>query len=134
QSARRCGEKGVGADEEGIRPRTLHTFESSTDLTAGVGVEDLDLQAHGASSRFYLSHCRLGLGSTGRINEYRDTRSLRQQLAQEFQPLCRQLGREETDAGEIPARPSEAGNEANSDRVVTAHEDDGDQLRCALRC
>ena len=32
-------------------------------LAAGVGVEDLYLQAHGASSRFYLSQCRLGLMS-----------------------------------------------------------------------
>ena len=77
-----CGEKGVGGDEEGIRPLTFDTFESSTDLTAGVGVENLDLQAHGTSRRFYLSQCRLGLGCTGRINEYRDTRGLRQQLAQ----------------------------------------------------
>jgi hypothetical protein len=58
-----CGQKGVGGDEEGVGPLTLHTFESSTDLTAGVGVEDLYLQAHGASSRFYLSQCRLGLMS-----------------------------------------------------------------------
>jgi hypothetical protein len=55
--------KRVGGDEEGVGPLMLHTFESSTDLTAGVGVEDLDLQAHGASSRFYLSQCRLGLMS-----------------------------------------------------------------------
>jgi hypothetical protein len=129
-----CGQKGVGGDEKGIGPLTLHTFESSTDLTAGVGVENLDLQAHGASSRFYLSQCRLGLVRTGRINEYRDTRGLGQQLAQEFQPLCRQLGREETDAGQIPGRPSEAGNEANSHRVITGHEDDGDRRRCRLGC
>src|SRR5262245_1793534 len=90
-----CGEKGVGADEEGIRPLTLHTFESSTDLTAGVGVENLDLQTHGASSSFYL-------GRTGRINEHRDTHGLGQQLAQEFQPLRRQRGREETDTVRFP--------------------------------
>src|SRR5262249_7893905 len=92
------------------------------------------LRADGASRRFYLSQCRLGLVRTGRINEYRDTRGLGHQLAQEFQPLCRQLGREETDAGQIPARPSETGNEANSHRVITGHEDDGDRRRCCLGC
>src|SRR5262249_57218731 len=38
----------------------------------------------------------------------------------------------EPDAGQIPARPSEAGNEANSHRVITGHEDDGDRRRCRL--
>jgi hypothetical protein len=71
-------------DEEGIGPLAPHAFEGGIDLKAGVSVENLDLQAHRASSRFYLSQCRLGLGRTGRINEYRDTRGLGQQLAQEF--------------------------------------------------
>jgi hypothetical protein len=97
-----CGEKRVGGDEEAIRPLALHTFKSSIDLTAGVGVENFDLKAHGASSEFYLSQCRLGLGRTGRINEYCDTPNLGEQLAQEFQPLCRQLGREESNASQIP--------------------------------
>jgi hypothetical protein len=92
-------QEGGGRDEEGIGPLAQHTFEGGIDLTACVGVENLDLQAHCASSRFHLSQCRLGGRRTGRIDEHRDTRGRGQQFAQEFQPLRRQLGRENTDAG-----------------------------------
>src|SRR5262249_12143753 len=129
-----CSEKGIGGDKEGIRALTLHTFERSTDLTAGAGVENLDLQAHDASSGCYLSQCPFRLGRARRINQYRDTLSLGQQLAQEFQPLCCQLGREESNAGGVAARPSEVRNEANSHRVLTGQKHDGDRRRCRPGC
>src|SRR5262245_27061392 len=70
----------------------------------------------------------------GRVDEHRDTRGRGQQLAQEFQPLCCQLGRENTDAGEVAARPGEARNKTNADRVITGYEDDWDCRRCRLGC
>jgi hypothetical protein len=48
-------EKSPGADEEGIDSFAHKGCKSRVDLTAGAGVEDLDLQPHGASSRFNLS-------------------------------------------------------------------------------
>src|SRR5262245_36670546 len=70
----------------------------------------------------------------GRLDEHRDTRGCGQQLAQEFQPLCCQLGRENTDAGEVATRPGEARNKTNADRVITGYEDDWDCRRCRLGC
>src|SRR5262249_7650429 len=119
-------------DEEGIGPLALHTFESGIDLSASVSVENLDLQAHCTSSRFHLSQCRFGGCRIGRVDEHRDTRGRGQQLAQEFQPLCCQLGRENTDAGEVATRPGEARNKTNADRVITGYEDDWDCRRCRL--
>ena len=49
-------EKGIVADEEGVGPLAHKSCEGRFDLVAGVGVEDLDLQPHGAGSRFHVSH------------------------------------------------------------------------------
>jgi hypothetical protein len=46
-----AGEKGFSADEESVGPLARKGCESRIDLTAGAGVEDLDLQADGASAR-----------------------------------------------------------------------------------
>ena len=54
-------EKGVGADEEGVGPLAHKSCEGRIDLAAGAGVEDLDLQPHGARSRFHVSQCGLGI-------------------------------------------------------------------------
>ena len=48
-------EKGVSADEEGVGPLAPKSCESRINLAAGAGVEDLDLQPHGAGSRFHVS-------------------------------------------------------------------------------
>ena len=44
-------EKGVVADEKGVGPLAHKGCEGRIDLAAGAGVEDLDLQPHGAGSR-----------------------------------------------------------------------------------
>ena len=84
-------EKGVGADEEGVGPLAHKSCEGRIDLAAGAGVEDLDLQPHGAGSRFHVSHRGLGSRGIGRIDEHGHTSGRGHQFAQEFQPLCRQL-------------------------------------------
>jgi len=58
-----AGEKGVAADEEGVGPLAHKSCESRIDLAAVAGVEDLDLQPNGASSRSQAA--RRG-GSTAR--------------------------------------------------------------------
>ena len=50
-----AGEKGVGADEKRVGPLAHKRREGHIDLAAGAGVEDLDLQPHGASSRLHVS-------------------------------------------------------------------------------
>ena len=44
-------EEGVAADEERVGPLAHKSCEGRIDLAAGAGVEDLDLQPHGAGSR-----------------------------------------------------------------------------------
>ena len=88
-----AGEEGVGADEEGVGPLAHKSCEGRIDLAAGAGVEDLDLQPDGARSRFHVSQRGLGIRSIGRIDEHGHTSGCGHQLAQEFQPLCRQLSR-----------------------------------------
>ena len=50
-------------------------------------------------------------------------------LAQEFQPLRRQLRGEKIDTRQIATRPSEAGDKTEPDRVFGHHENDGDRRR-----
>jgi hypothetical protein len=48
-------EKGVATDEERIGPLPRKICEGRIDLADGAGVENLDLQPYGASSRFHAS-------------------------------------------------------------------------------
>src|SRR5262249_21393597 len=59
------------------------------DFAGGAGVENLDLQPHGGSSRRHVSQYRLGIRSIGRIDEHGNTHGCGHHLTQEFQPLCR---------------------------------------------
>src|SRR5262249_4109675 len=71
-------EKGIAADQEGVGALAHKRCESRIDLSAGAGVENLDLQSHGASSRFRFSHNRgHGTRSVGRIDEYGNASSCR---------------------------------------------------------
>jgi hypothetical protein len=56
-------------------------------VAAGAGGENLDLQPHGAPSRFNVSQRRLRGRSKGRIDEHSDTNGTGHQLTQKFQPL-----------------------------------------------
>ena len=125
-------EKGVAADEEGVGPLAHKSCEGRIDLSAGAGVEDLDLQSHGASSRFHVSQRGLGIRSIGRIDEHGNASGCGHQLAQEFQPLCGQLATEKIDPCQVAARPGEAGDKTKPDRVFADDEDDGDRRGCRL--
>jgi hypothetical protein len=77
-----ANEKGPGADKKRIGALAHNSREGRIDLAAGVGVEDLDLQPHGASSRFYVSQRRLGKLGISRINEDGNTSGGGHQLTQ----------------------------------------------------
>ena len=68
-------------DEQGIGPFASNIFKRGIDLTAGVGVEDLDCQPE--------NFPQLPLGSRGRspIDEDGDTSGARHHFPQELQPL-----------------------------------------------
>ena len=77
-------------------------------------------------------NCSLRIGSIGRIDEHGNTNGPGHQLAQEFQPLCRQLSPEKIDPRQVAARPGEAGDKTKPDRVFGDGEDDGDRRGCRL--
>jgi hypothetical protein len=59
-----AGEQSIGADENRVGPLTHEICEGHVDLAAGAAVEDPNVQAHGASSRFDISHRGLfGIGA-----------------------------------------------------------------------
>ena len=127
-----AGEEGVAADEQRVGPLAHKRCEGRIDLAAGAGVEDLDLQPHGARSRFHVSQRGLGSRSIGRIDEHGNASGSGHQLTQQFQPLCRQLAVEKIDACHVAARPGEAGDKTEPDRVFGDGEDDGDRRGCRL--
>ncbi len=111
--------------------------ERRIDLAAGAGLKDMDFEPDDASRRFHISHRGLGTRSICRVDKHGDLSGRGHQLAQEPQPLGRQLCREKTDTCRVPARSGEAGNEAELHRVAAGGEDDrngrGGSLGCKRR-
>src|SRR5262249_737035 len=90
-------EEGVVANEKSIGSLAHKTCEGRINLAAGAGVEKLDLQSHGASSRLHVSQRDLCVRSIGRVGQQSNTSGCGHQLAQEFEPLCYQLTYERGD-------------------------------------
>src|SRR5262245_6383220 len=92
----------------------------------------LDLQPHHAGSWFQLSQRRLSNPDLGRIDEHGHPSGSGHQLAEELQPLRRQLSREKIDTGRVAAWPCKAADKTQLDRIVAHIEDDGDGRGCRL--
>jgi hypothetical protein len=105
-----AGEKCVIANEQGVRPLAHESCEGRFDLRTGAGFENLDLQCHGASSRFRVSQRGLCIRGIGRIDKHGNASGSRHKLAQESQSLCGQLANEKVNACQVAARPAEAGH------------------------
>ena len=86
-----AGEEGVGADEESVGPLAHKVAKAASISRLVLALRDLDLQPHGAGSRFHVSQRGLGIAGIGRIDEHGHASGSGHQLTQEFQPLCRQL-------------------------------------------
>ena len=86
-----AGDEGVRANEQGVGPLAHESCEGRFDLPAGAGLENLDLQSHGASSRFHVSQRGLCIRSIGRIDKHGNAGGSGHKLAQESEPLCGQL-------------------------------------------
>ena len=69
----------------------------------------------------------LGSRDIGRIDQHSNANGLRHQLVQKRQPLCLQLTREKIDPRQVSARPGEAGDKTELDRVFADAEDDRDR-------
>jgi hypothetical protein len=82
-----------GRYKEADGPLAPDIFEGGIKLPAGVGVQRLNLQAHGASSSFHIPKRRLSAAYLGGIQQNCDACNPGHKLTQKFQPLCHQLGR-----------------------------------------
>ena len=71
-------------------------------------------RAAGSTSRSVAS----AIGRIGRIDEHGNASGSGHQLAQQFQPLRRQLAGKKIDTRQVAARPGEAGDKTEPDRVV----------------
>jgi hypothetical protein len=77
-----------GRDEEGVGPLARDTVEGGIDFPVGVGIQYLNLQAHGASSSFHITQRRFGTRCIVRIEEHCNACNPGHKLTQEFQPFC----------------------------------------------
>jgi hypothetical protein len=70
----------------------------------------------------YVPAFRFGISAI-RVHNHADRGRAGNELAQQFQSLCAQLTEEKIDAGDVAARPIEAGYEAVTDRITPAGKD-----------
>ena len=115
-----------------VGPLAHKSCEGRINLVAGAGVEDLDLHSNGARSRFHVSQHPLRIGG-GRIDEHCHTSRSRHQFMQEFQLLCYQLTSDNINTRCVTARPGEAGDETEPDRVFVDDKDNGDRRPPTLK-
>jgi hypothetical protein len=106
-------EQRIPADEKRVGPFAHKTCKSRIDLPAGTGVEDLELQAHSASSQFRAFQRGLDNGIC-RIDQHGHTSCSGHQLTQQFQPLCCHLDVEKIGSCQVAVRTSEAREQARS--------------------
>ena len=97
--------------------------EGGVDLAFGAGVRDMKLQPERARRLLHLLDFGRRSGIV-RVDQTGDRGRLRHQLAQQSQPLRDQLRGQSGDAGDVAARPVEAGDEAELDRIAAGLEHD----------
>ena len=86
------GEKGIDTDEKRVGPLAREAFKGCRGFRRWCWPSRFDdLQRHGARGRFHVPHRGIGIARIGRINEDGHASGCGHQLAQELQPLCRQL-------------------------------------------
>ncbi len=134
-------EKPLGAEHHDVAGRARDGGESRVDLVGGVGVENIDGDAQARGGALQIPHERRGeFGS--RLDQRKVTRCLRNQLAQQPQSLGCELGVQRGDTGDVAARPAQAVDQTERDRVGAGGEHDrnarrrrlgDDRRRCTAR-
>jgi hypothetical protein len=102
--------------------------EGSIDFAFCSGFHDQDLPPERAGRHLHVPQQRLDV-SIVRIPQQGDDGRLGKQLMQQFQPLCVHKVRGIAHAGDVAARPVEAGDEA---ALVARRRRQGDRIACFL--
>ena len=106
------------ADQEPINWFSRKGRKSRIDVAASAGEEDFDLLINGRSRSSDFRNEGLSEGPV-RIDDHGKAVGSRLQIVQEPKLLCPKFIRQKADAGDVAARPVEAGDEAALDRVVS---------------
>jgi hypothetical protein len=126
--------KTVAAHLERVGALLYKLRKGCLDLALATCIHGHEAHPMGTRRNIDLPRFALGINGIGRVAEVTDQRGLRYQFEQQFKALCGRFGRQESDAGDIAARPIEAINEANLDRVCALHKNNRDRLGRRFGC
>jgi hypothetical protein len=119
-------------DQNALDPLLREARKRCVDLASGAGVDDCNVPRHCGVRRVHGVDDRLRI-RTVRIDKLGKARGLRQPLVQYPKPLEHELGpNNKAEAGDVAARPVEAGDETRLDRVPGHAEDHRDRRGCGF--
>jgi hypothetical protein len=123
----------IRRDQERIGAHLGEPCKSRIDIANGAGIQNIDLLSDAASGDLNVVHLHFGIGRV-RVHENSDPRGVGPQLTQQPQPLRLKVENKRAYTRDVAARTIQAGDEAASDRVGAAEEDDWDARgRCLGR-
>ena len=124
-------QKRPGPDEQRAGPALDDRCKGGLDVAGGRGIENEELLPDRLRRGLHVASLRRGRRSV-RVHERGNRRRLGHELPQQLQSLRPQHAAEKAHAGDVAARPVEAGDQALLDRVAAAPEDDRHRRGCGL--
>ena len=121
----------AGTDEQRTSPALDERCKGCLDVAVVADIENDELLPDRLRRGLHVSSLRLGFRSV-RVHEHGNCRRPGHDLAQQLQSLRPQHAGKKDHAGDVAARPVEAGDEAVPDRVAPGHEDDRYRRGCGL--
>src|SRR6516225_12354957 len=109
-----------GADEQRASPAFDERCKRGLDIGIAARVDDDELLPDRLRRALHLSALRLGVGGV-RIDKHRNRSRGGHDLAQQLKSFRSQYAGEKDYAGDVAARPAEAGDEAVPDRVAATN-------------
>ena len=109
-------EERIGATKGALGPRCTRAAKAASISLSLLAFSDMQFSPKRIRRCLHVPADGVGIG-IGRIHKQADDRGLRHRLVQQLQPLRRQLA-VKGHAGDVAARPVEAGDQAMLDRVV----------------
>src|SRR6516165_3878096 len=133
EQSRLACEKRISANEERIGSLLSKSGKGVVEFALGASVQDKDPLPDGAGRALHVPYLCLGLWIIWIYQEC-NQRCSRHKFVQQLESLCFEFHGQQGDAGYIPSRSIEAGDEANLNRVGTNGEDDRNRRGCVLCC
>jgi hypothetical protein len=119
-------------NENTIKMLLCDRFKLHVDLAAVAGLEDLNFHTVCTSGNVNVFHDGRSVCLVSRIDEHSNTRGLRQNLAQEFKLLRRELGVKKVYTGQVAAGARKAADQPELDWILSREKDNWDRRRHRL--